>query len=411
MKPNRSVRSVLWILAALVLAAGAPGSFAQDAAPSPGGSAPGFTKEQIDQMVAPVALYPDAILAQLFPASTLPLQIVQAARFVDQNKGLSGDSLQTAADKQPWDPSVKALVPFPTILAMMNDKLDWTQSLGEAFASQQDDVMDSIQTLRARAEAAGNLQSTKEQKVVNEGDNIIIQPADPQVIYVPQYDAQTAYVASTSPGYSRGTVLATGLLSFAAGVAVGHWWDDNDGGWDWDDHHVYTSGYYGGSGYHGGSYKSNNKINIDNVNVNRPPAWKPGTSYPGGGYNKPGTKPPSWNNKPPSWSGNRPSTLPATRPEYRGYGQQAAKGYGTPSQLPARQASNNFGSFGSYERGSQVRQDSMRGSQSRQSSTYARSYSSGGGGRGGSYGGGGRGGGNRGGGGGGGGRGGGGRGR
>ena len=162
-----------------------PGVMAQ----SGGGDKP-FSQEQLDQLVAPIALYPDSLLAQIFMASTYPLEVVQAARWVKANKTLKADALTAALEKENWDPSVKSLVNFPQVLDMMNEKLDWTQKMGDAFLAQQKDVMDTVQQLRAKAQAAGNLKTTEQQTVVveKETQTIIIQSASPQVVYVPTYN-------------------------------------------------------------------------------------------------------------------------------------------------------------------------------------------------------------------------------
>jgi uncharacterized protein DUF3300 len=150
-----------------------------------------FKPEELEALVAPIALYPDALLAQVLMASTYPLEIVEAARWSKANPGLKDQALQDALQKQTWDPSVKALAGFPTVLQAMNDKLDMTQKLGDAFLAQQKDVTDAVQRLRAKAYAAGNLKSGKEVTYTSktEGDQtiIIIEPTQPEVVYVPAY--------------------------------------------------------------------------------------------------------------------------------------------------------------------------------------------------------------------------------
>ncbi len=154
-----------------------------------------YSKQQLDQMLAPIALYPDDLLTNVLMASTYPLDVVAADRWRrdPQNAKLKGDALTKALENKDWDPSVKALVQFPDVLKMMSDKLDWTQNLGEAFLAQQSDVMDEIQVLRGKADEAGNLKSTKQQKVVKEGGSnaqpvYIIEPATPETVYVPVYE-------------------------------------------------------------------------------------------------------------------------------------------------------------------------------------------------------------------------------
>ena len=154
-----------------------------------------FKPEELEQLVAPIALYPDSLVAQILMASTYPLEVVQAGKWAKKNKDLKGDSLTKALEKENWDPSVKSLVNFPQVLDMMNDKLDWTQKLGDAFLAQQKEVMDTVQKLRAKAEAEGNLKTTKEQKVVveKETQTIVIESASPEVVYVPTYNPTVVY--------------------------------------------------------------------------------------------------------------------------------------------------------------------------------------------------------------------------
>lgn len=203
-----------------------------------------FRTEELEQLVAPIALYPDALLAQILMASTYPLEIVSAERWVKANPNLQDQALQDALQTQPWDPSVKSLAAFPQVLTMMNERLDWTQKLGDAFLAQQKDVMDAVQRLRTKAQAEGHLQSTPEQQVIVEqpaGSQttvVKIEPANPQVVYVPTYNPTVVYGAWAYPAYPpyyyypAGYVAATSIFSFGVGMAVGSalW-----GGYDW--HH------------------------------------------------------------------------------------------------------------------------------------------------------------------------------
>ena len=198
---------------------------------------------QLDQLVAPIALYPDPLLAQVLMAATYPLEVVQADRFAKENKKLKDEKLKEALDKQDWDPSVKELVSTPTVLATMSDKLDWTQKLGDAVLAQQADVMDAIQRLRAKAQANGKLETTKQQTVTvkQEADQqvIEIEPASPDVVYVPYYDPAVVYGEWSYPdyppyyypppsGYIVGGAIATGL-AWGAAYAVGREiWNDID---------------------------------------------------------------------------------------------------------------------------------------------------------------------------------------
>lgn len=178
---RRRIKGFVWII--ILTLAMPPWIFAQETT----GPAK-FKQEELDQMLAPIALYPDALLGQLLIASTYPLEIVVADRWVKTNKNLKGDALTTALEKQNWDPSVKSLANFPEVLSMMSEKLDWTQKLGDAFLAQQKEVMDTVQKLRFKAKETGNLKATKEQKVIVQEKVIIIEPASPQVIYVPAYN-------------------------------------------------------------------------------------------------------------------------------------------------------------------------------------------------------------------------------
>jgi Protein of unknown function (DUF3300) len=191
-----------------------------------------FKPEEIEALVAPIALYPDDLLSQVLMASTYPLEVVQAARWVKANPNVKGDAAVKAVENQNWDVSVKSLVAFPQVLEPMNDKLDWTQKLGDAFLADQKSVLDAVQRLRLRAEQAGNLKSTEQQKVIvaQEAQQTIIKvvPADPQVIYVPAYNPTIVYGAwgypayppyywPPSPYYYPGGALVRG---FAWGVGV-----------------------------------------------------------------------------------------------------------------------------------------------------------------------------------------------
>jgi hypothetical protein len=224
--------------------------------------------EELDQLVAPIALYPDALLAEVLMASTYPLEVVQADRWVRENKNLKGDALKAAADKQDWDDSLKSLVATPSVLAMMNTKLDWTQKLGDAVLAQQPDVMDAIQRLRARAQEQNKLKTTKEQIVtIKQEQNkqvIAIEPANPNTVYVPYYNPAVVYGAwpypayppyyFTPPGYIAGAAIATGL-AFGAAYAVGRW---ASGGSYWG----------GGVNWGGNNINVNRPVNINNTRVN-----------------------------------------------------------------------------------------------------------------------------------------------
>src|SRR6476660_2417188 len=204
-----------------------------------------LSEGELDALVAPIALYPDALLAQVLMASTYPLEVVQAERWAKANKSLKGDKLKEAMSKQDWDGSVKAVVATPTVLSMMNGDLDWLEKLGNAVLAQQADVMDAIQRLRSKAQANGKLTTTKQQKVTatQEADKqvIVIEPTSPESVYVPYYEPSVVYGSwpyddyppyyfPPAPGYIVGGALATGIAwgaAYAIGNAV---WDNFDWG-------------------------------------------------------------------------------------------------------------------------------------------------------------------------------------
>ena len=191
---------------------------------------------EIEQLVAPIALHPDALVSQILMASTYPLEVVEAQRWVKENPNVTGKALEDAMAKQPWDPSVKSLTAFPEVLEMMSDEISWTQQLGDAFLAQQQDVLAAIQTLRAQADKAGTLTSTKEQKVEKQTVTtdsgakqtvIVIEPTNPEVIYVPSYDPTVVYGTWAYPNYPPYYWYPSGYVAgrvfwFSAGVAVGY---------------------------------------------------------------------------------------------------------------------------------------------------------------------------------------------
>ena len=202
-----SKQSMVFLLSFALLFATLPGSlWAQDAPPPPqdaqradqDAQAPApprtqQTPEQLHRLVAPIALYPDSLVAQVLAASTFPDEVVEADRWVQAHPDLKGDALGQAVDQQPWDPSVKALAAFPSVLGNMDKNLSWTSSLGDAYYNQQQDVMDAVQFMRQKAEQAGNLKNTPQQTVTTQDSTVEIQPADPNVVYVPAYDPWLVY--------------------------------------------------------------------------------------------------------------------------------------------------------------------------------------------------------------------------
>lgn len=191
---------------------------------------PEFKQEELDQMLAPIALYPDSLLSQILMASTYPLEVVQAARWSRANPDLTGEQAVRAVDDRDWDPSVKSLVAFPQILTMMDQKLEWTQRLGDAFLAQQSQVMDTVQDLRQKAYAAGNLRSNEHYRVVPQGRIIVVESPYPEVIYVPYYDPLVVYGPWWWPAYPPiywapwpGYYAYPGFVGFhwSVGIAVG----------------------------------------------------------------------------------------------------------------------------------------------------------------------------------------------
>lgn len=208
--------------------------------------APAFTQQELDQMLAPIALYPDALLSQITMAATYPLEVVEAERWSVANPNLRGTQAVQAVEQNNWDPSVKSLVAFPQILRMMNDKLDWTERLGDAFLGQEQQVMDTIQDLRHRAYKAGNLRSNDQARVESQGDYITIDQADPQIAYEPYYNPSIVYGSwwwpqyppvywAPWPGYRERPGFGAGF-AWGVGVTVGA--EFFYGAFDWRQHRV-----------------------------------------------------------------------------------------------------------------------------------------------------------------------------
>ncbi len=336
-KKKRLLITALTVFLALLL--GAPlGVLAQS-----GGEQKTFKQEELDQMIAPIALYPDSLLTQILMASTYPLEVVEADRWAKKNKDVKGDALTKALEAQPWDPSVKSMVNFPQVLAMMSEKLDWTQKLGDAFLAQQKDVMDTTQKLRKKAHAEGNLKTTKEQVVKVEKEVIIIEPANPQVVYVPTYSTTVVYGAWPYPAYPPypyyppGYAPGAGLFGFGAGVAVGAAW-----GYAW-----------GHANWNGGDVdvNVNQNTNINN-NIDRSKEQNKVTRGEGGKG--------SWQHNPEHRKGV----------SYKDQGTADKFGKGGPKDAQSRESSRGRGESGKQEpgRGDTGRQDSGRGDTGRQDS-------------------------------------------
>jgi hypothetical protein len=239
--------------------------------------------EQLEALVAPIALYPDELLANVLAASTYPLEVVQADRWVKGNKSLKGDALKAGVDKQAWDDSVKALASTPEVIAMMSDKIDWTKNLGDAVLAQQPDVMDAVQRLRAKAQARNKLVTNKQQKVsVQKQDNrdvIVIQQAQPDTMYVPYYDPATVYgewpyaayppYYFGYPSYIGAGVVAAGL-AFGTAWAIGRWGNYWGGGFNWGNRNLYVNHFnrttnIGNSWQHNAAHRQG--VRYNNINV------------------------------------------------------------------------------------------------------------------------------------------------
>src|SRR6266478_2230587 len=250
--PSRKLfHGVIAIAGLALLSSGATTAFAQQAQSqvmttttnADTEQAPKLASGEVDSLVAPIALYPDPLLAQTLAASTYPLEIIQLQQWMDRNKNLQGKALADAVAKQPWDPSIQSLVEFPDVVQRMAGNIQWTTDLGNAFLAQQSDVMDAIQRMRAKAQGTGNLQTNAQQKVETqtiEGGQqaIVIEQANPDAVYVPSYDPQMVYGAPppaypyypyTYPGYYAGMGLA-----FGTGLVLGGVWANNNwGNCDW----------------------------------------------------------------------------------------------------------------------------------------------------------------------------------
>ncbi len=302
-------------------------------APGQNSQAPPYaqqTPEQLQRLVAPIALYPDSLVAQVLAASTFPEEIVEADRWVQANPDLKGEALGKEVDQQPWDPSVKALTAFPSVLGNMDKNLSWTSSLGDAYYNQQQDVMDAVQFMRHKAEAAGNLKTTPQQVVRDQDADVEIQPADPNVVYVPAYDPWLVYgyPIVAWPGWYPypGIWFGGPYLSFGLGFGIGWFggfgWGWGHWGFDWHNHYAL---------YNHGRYFSRSRT-----------FYNRGNFYHGSGRGEVGRG-----------GFNRPSE--AARP-FEG-NRQAARGYAA----PRGESGVRSGAFSGYDHGGETRSYSSRG--------------------------------------------------
>ena len=283
--------------------------------------------DELNSLVAPIALYPDSLLAQTLAASTYPLEVIQLQQWMEKNKNLQGKALADAVAKQPWDPSVQGLVEFPDVVQRMAGNIQWTTDLGNAFLAQQSDVMDAVQRLRAKAQGTGNLktsaQSVVKTETVSSGKQVIeIQQANPDVVYVPSYDPTVVYGPApveypyypyTYPGYVPGTALAWGA-GIALGAAAWGAWGGHWGNCDWNGGNVNIN--------NNNNFNKNNNFNRNsNKNVNRGQAgqgnnWQHNPQHRGNApYGDRGTANKfGGNNRQQPSGGNRSGGGPGNRP-------------------------------------------------------------------------------------------------
>jgi Protein of unknown function (DUF3300) len=333
-----------------------PAQATQQAPPQEGQAAPPYTTqtpEQIQQLVAPIALYPDSLVAQILAAATFPEQVVEADRWVQSHPDLKGEALAQATDQQPWDPSVKALAAFPSVLGNMDKNLSWTSSLGDAYYNQQQDVMDAVQVMRQRAQQAGNLKSTPQQTVSNQGSTVVIEPANPEVVYIPAYNPWVVYGGPIGPWpgwypypgiWYGGPYLSFGV-PFGIGFFGGFGWGWGHWGFDW--HNRYPI------------YNHNRYYSHSNTFYNRNNFYRGGPrgDFRGGRAFAGGNRPPERGN-----IGGRGGVSNRPGGETRAFNgdNRAARGYAQ----PRGQAGVRSGAFSGYEHGGQTRSFSSRGASS-----------------------------------------------
>ncbi len=224
--------------------------------------------QELQQLVAPIALYPDALVAQILAASTYPTQIVEADRWMQSHSNLKGEELAKEVDKQPWDPSVKALAQFPSVLENMDKNLSWSSSLGDAYANDPQGVTDAVQTMRQQARKAGKLNSNEQENVTTQGGTIAIEPANPDVVYVPAYDPWLVYGAPIVaypgwypvPGIFLGGVGIGFGIGFGVGFFGGFGWGWGHWGYDWHGRRAI---------YNHNTYVSHSRTIVNRNNFNR----------------------------------------------------------------------------------------------------------------------------------------------
>jgi len=314
--------------------------------------------EQLQQLVAPIALYPDSLVAQILAASTYPEQVVEADRWVQAHPDLKGEALGQAVDQQPWDPSVKALTAFPSVLGNMDKNLSWASSLGDAYYNQQDDVMDAVQVMRQRAQESGNLRTTPQQTVTTQESTIVIEPTSPEVVYVPAYDPWLVYAGPIVPWpgwYPYPGIWYEGpYLSFGVGFGIGFY-----GGYGWGWHHWGSDWHHHSVTYDRDRYYSRSRTFYNRNNYYRGGDARGEVNRDRGGdrgRSNEGNRPPNVNAGGRGGADNRPGST--ARP-FEG-NNQAARGYAE----PRGQSGTRSGAFSGYDHGGEARSYSSRGSAS-----------------------------------------------
>jgi hypothetical protein len=253
--------------------------------------------QELQQLVAPIALYPDALVAQVLAASTYPTEVVEAERWMQSHPDLKDEKLAQEVDQQPWDPSVKAITQFPSVLENMDKNLSWTSSLGDAYANQPQAVTDAVQAMRLQARKSGQLNSNEQENVTTQGNTIIIQPANPDVVYVPAYDPWLVYGEPivAYPGWVPvlGIFYGGPSIYFGAGFGIGFF-----GGFGWGWHHWDYDWHGRKAIYNHNTYISHSRTIINRNNFNHNGGnFNHGNAFHGG---RPGGGNPRFHGAPPA---------------------------------------------------------------------------------------------------------------
>jgi hypothetical protein len=322
------------------------------------------SSKELQQLVAPIALYPDRLVAQVLAGATYPTQVVEADRWIKENQNLKGDQLAKAVDQQPWDPSIKALTGFPQVLTNMDTNLSWTSALGDAYVNNPKGVMGAIQALRTNARDAGNLHSSPQENVSTEGQTIVIEPADPEVVYVPSYSPDIYGVPIDAyPGYTGWGAVAAGAISFGAGMAVGA-----ASGYGWG-YHGWGANWGGGNvTYNRNTFVSNsntfNNRNLTNVNRNMSNVNRDFSNVNAANINRSQVNAAEANR---ANAGNvdrnlnRPAGDQMNRSDFANKSDAANRGFGSADRSTMGRSS---GAFSGFSGGGAARADSFRGGSS-----------------------------------------------